>query len=164
MISLIVAFDRQRLIGSGNKLPWHYKEDLQYFKETTTGHDLMMGRKTFESILSYRNQPLPNRHHYVLSRQLTYEHPQVDIIGDFKHFLKEYPEENELFVIGGAAVYEQALPFADRLYVTHIDENHEGDTYFPSLDLSSWKLIKKKKSGKLTFSIYEKNHLKAGGY
>ena len=84
MISLIVAFDRHQLIGSKNRLPWHYKEDLAYFKQTTMGHDILMGRQTFESILSYQNKPLPNRHHYVLTTTTNYDYEEVTVLANWK--------------------------------------------------------------------------------
>ena len=90
MISLIVAFDQNQLIGVNNQLPWHYKEDLKYFKETTTGHDILMGRHTFESILSYQNKPLPNRHHIVLTKQMSYNHEQVTITDNLNKILANY--------------------------------------------------------------------------
>lgn len=156
MISIIVAFDQNQLIGMNNQLPWHYKEDLQYFKQTTIYHDILMGRRTFESILSYQNKPLPNRHHIVLTRQMSYNHEQVTIIDDLKHFLVNYPESKELFIIGGRSIYQQTLPFADRLYVTHIDASFIGDTYFPSIDWNEWRCIKAEQINELSFNIYER--------
>jgi len=160
MISLIVAFDPNRLIGSENKLPWHYKDDLKYFKEVTMGHDLLMGKNTFDSILSYTKKPLPGRKHYVLSRSLAYEHEQVEIVRDMDIFLSEYPKEKELFIIGGSSVYEQLLPKADRLYITHIGKIYEGDAYFPEVDFSQWTKIKNQDAGPLQFAVYERkiNH------
>ena len=91
MISLIVAFDRHQLIGSKNRLPWHYKEDLAYFKQTTMGHDILMGRQTFESILSYQNKPLPNRHHYVLTTTTDYDYEEVTVLANWKTIIENYP-------------------------------------------------------------------------
>lgn len=145
MISLIVAFDQNQLIGVNNQLPWHYKEDLKYFKETTTGHDILMGRHTFESILSYQNKPLPNRHHIVLTKQMSYNHEQVTITDNLNKILANYQNSKELFVIGGRSIYEQTLPIADRLYITHIDATFEGDTYFPEINWDEWRCIKEKR-------------------
>lgn len=160
MISLIVAFDSNRLIGAGNKLPWHYKDDLKYFKEVTMGHDLLMGKNTFESILSYTQKPLPGRQHFVLSRTLDYAHEQVELVRDLEAFLQSYPQNKELFVIGGSSVYEQLLPKADRLYITHIGEAYEGDAYFPAVDFSQWTQLTSRESGMLRFAVYERkiNH------
>lgn len=156
MISLIVAFDQNQLIGVNNQLPWHYKEDLKYFKETTTGHDILMGRHTFESILSYQNKPLPNRHHIVLTKQMSYNHEQVTITDDLNKILANYQNSKELFVIGGRSIYEQTLPMADRLYITHIDATYEGDTYFPVINWNEWRCIKEEKVQELRFNVYER--------
>jgi len=157
MISLIVAFDKNQVIGKDNKLPWHYKEDLQYFKDTTIGKTILMGRSTFESILSYRNQPLPNRHHIVATRTATYDFDDVELISDLESYLNGYNNEEELFVIGGAMIYEAALPHANRLYITHIEREYDGDAHFPSINWNEWKLIKEDVSGELRFAVYEKS-------
>ena len=156
MISMIVAFDENRLIGAKNKLPWHFKEDLQYFKEVTTHHDILMGRITFESILSYRNQPLPNRHHYVATKTAIYDFSTVTTIADIDAFVKAYPLEKELFIIGGARIYEQLLPMTNRLYITHIKHTYEGDTWFPKLDFDKWVGTKIKETDDLCFMMYER--------
>ncbi len=156
MISLIVAFDENRLIGVDNKMPWHFKEDLQYFKQTTLHHDVLMGRKTFESILSYNNCPLPKRHNVVLSRSFDYSHEDVTVINDLKGYLTAYPVDKELFVIGGASIYEQALAIADRLYITHVKGDYTGDTYFPMYDASLFTCIKEDVCGPLVFAVYER--------
>lgn len=156
MISIIVAFDENRLIGANNKLPWHFKEDLQYFKKLTTGHDILMGRLTFESILSYRNQPLPDRHHYVVSRTTHYDFEAVTNVSEMTSFVQAYPVEKELFVIGGAKIYEQLLPFTDRLYITHIKHAYEGDAWFPKVDLEQWVATKIDETDDLCFMKYER--------
>ena len=156
MISLIVAFDNNRLIGSDNKLPWHYKEDLKYFKETTVGHDMLMGKNTFLSILSYTGKPLPMRHHFVLSKGLDYHHEQVTMVRDIQTFVNKYPKTKELFVIGGSSIYRQLLPYADRLYITHIDQAFTGDAYFPEIDFSQWQVLRENSAGDLTFAVYER--------
>ncbi|MCL2560214.1 MAG: dihydrofolate reductase [Turicibacter sp.] len=156
MISMIVAFDENRLIGADNKLPWHFKEDLQYFKEVTMGNDIFMGRLTFESILSYRNQPLPGRHHYVATRTADYNFEAVTTISDVSSFIATYPQDKELFIIGGANVYEQLLPFVDRLYVTHVKHAYEGDAWFPEVDWDEWVGTKKNETENLCFMRYER--------
>lgn len=159
MISMIVAFDENRLIGADNKLPWHFKQDLQYFKEVTTGHDIFMGRLTFESILSYRNQPLPNRHHYVATRSAEYDFDSVTTVPDIKSFIKAYPIGKELFIIGGAKIYEQLLPLADRLYITHVKHTYEGDAWFPEINLDVWVATKKDETDDLCFMMYERENI-----
>lgn len=158
MISIIVALDESRLIGANNQLPWHFKEDLQYFKKVTTGHDLLMGRLTFESILSYANKPLPNRHHYVATRSQTYDFESVTTVQDIALFIKEYPLEKELFVIGGANIYEQVLPVADRLYVTHVKHTFTGDAWFPAIDDHLWVKTKINETDDLCFMTYERRN------
>ena len=156
MISIIVAFDENRLIGADNKLPWHFKEDLQYFKKVTTHHDILMGRRTFESILSYRKQPLPNRHHYVATRTADYDLEAVTTVSDIESFIKGYPTDKELFIIGGAKIYEQLLPLADRLYITHVKHTYEGDTWFPNVEFDKWEVLKKRETDQLCFAVYER--------
>jgi len=158
MISLIVAFDQNQLIGSENRLPWHYKDDLKYFKEQTMGHDILMGRSTFESILSYRNQPLPGRHHFVLTKLKSYNFNEVTVISDLPTFLKDYSSEKELFVIGGTSVYKQTFPYAERLYITHIEREFSGDAYFPKVDWSEWLCLKENTVGELRFAVYERRN------
>ena len=115
-----------------------------------------MGRHTFESILSYQNKPLPNRHHIVLTKQMSYNHEQVTITDNLNKILANYQNSKELFVIGGRSIYEQTLPIADRLYITHIDATFEGDTYFPEINWDEWRSIKEKKVQELRFNVYER--------
>ncbi|MEN2766226.1 dihydrofolate reductase [Ornithinibacillus xuwenensis] len=137
MISLLVAMDRNQLIGSNNDLPWYLPNDLKFFKEKTTGHTIVMGRKTFDSI----GRALPNRRNVVLSRNTVQLSENVEFIQDMSTILewnRENPNE-EFFVIGGGVLFEHILPHADRMYVTFIDEAFEGDIYFPSFSLEEWK-------------------------
>jgi len=157
MISMIVAYDENRLIGADNKLPWHFKDDLQYFKEVTMGNDILMGRLTFESILSYRNQPLPGRHHYVATRTANYDFDAVTTVTDIKSFINGYPDNKELFIIGGAKIYEELLPLVNCLYVTHVKHSYSGDAWFPSVDLSEWSSKKVKETDDLCFMVYDRN-------
>lgn len=133
MIALIACMDRNRLIGRGNQIPWHLPNDLKFFKQTTMGHTVVMGRKTFESI----GKPLPGRHNIVLTRDRNYRAEGVEIV----HSLEEVLErEEDMFILGGAHIYEQFMPYADKLYITRIDAEFEGDAYFPEID-TSWQLI-----------------------
>ncbi|OZT10812.1 dihydrofolate reductase [Priestia aryabhattai] len=159
MISLIVAMDNNRLIGKENDLPWRLPADLQYFKQTTTGHTIVMGRKTFESI----GKPLPNRRNVILTGNKDYHHEGVKVIHSVDDLIS-LEEESEFFVIGGATVYEQTMNVATRLYVTHIEEAFEGDTYFPEIDSSVWKEVSKKQGVKdeknpyvYYFTVYERS-------
>lgn len=140
MISLIVAMDKNRLIGDGKKIPWHLPADFAYFKETTTGHLIIMGRATFESI----GRPLPNRKNIVLTRG-DFSHEGVEVAHSFDEARALAKDSDEVFVIGGAQVYTQALPTADRLYITFIEGVFTGDTFFPEIDWSLWRQVKDEK-------------------
>ena len=127
IISLIAAMDRNRVIGRDNQLPWRLPEDLKRFKAITLGHPVLMGRKTFESI----GRPLPGRRNFVISRQKEYRAEGVTVVYSLEVALTLCASEPEVFVIGGAEIYRLALPRADRLYLTIIEKEHEGDAHFP---------------------------------
>lgn len=139
MISLLVAMDKNQVIGLNGDMPWHLPNDLKYFKEKTMNNTIIMGRKTFESL----GRVLPNRHHVVVTRNRNITLPkEVDVIYDTKEIF-ELNKNNlgkETFVIGGGKVFEQILPNADRLYITLIDEEFNGDVYFPAFNKENWKL------------------------
>lgn len=159
MISLMVAHDPNRVIGLNNNLPWHIPEDLKYFKETTMGKAMVMGRKTYESIGS----PLPGRLSIVVTRDKTYEAVEGVVI---VHTLQDAIEQalayaEEAMIIGGAEIFELSMDLADRLYITEIHEQFEGDTFFPFYN-EGWEKVSQtdvltSKTG-LTFSylIYDK--------
>jgi len=139
-ISMIVAKSKNGVIGKGGKLPWHLKGDLLNFKKVTMGHHVLLGRKTFESLGS---KPLPGRMHLIVSSQPGAANDNAlwfpSIFRAIKH--AERQGEKELFVIGGAQIYKAALSLVDRLYVTEILANVEGDTRFPELSLKNWNLV-----------------------
>lgn len=153
MISLIVAYDKNRVIGLNGKMPWHFKEDLAYFKQVTEHHTILMGRKTYESILAYNQGPLKNRKHIVASRTL--KDDRVEVIADLLAYITQAPAE-EIFVIGGAEIYAKTLPYADRLYITHIDQKYHGDTFFPPWDITVFQRISETKNPPLRFAVYER--------
>lgn len=157
MIKLIVAHDKNRVIGKDNKMPWHYSEDLKYFKNTTLNKDVLMGSNTLESIISYLGKPLPNRRTHLLTSRNNVPY-DVKIYNNVESVLDTF-KNKDLFVAGGKSVYEQFLPFADELYITFIDEEYEGDTHFPKYDLSEWKLKSSNVVGVLDFRIYERINL-----
>jgi len=154
MIKMIVAHDKNRVIGLNNKMPWHFSEDLKYFKETTLKKNVLMGSNTLESIISYLGKPLPNRKTYLLTsrKEVAYD---VTVMNSVEEVLKEF-KDKELFIAGGRTVYEQFMPYADELYITFINEEYEGDTYFPEYDLTKWKLKRSEYVGVLDFRIYER--------
>jgi len=137
MVSIIVAVAQNGVIGDGNKLIWHISEDLKRFKAITTGHPVVMGRKTFESL----GRPLPNRRNIVVTRNPHYPEEGVEIADSLGEAIGMFPAEEEVFVIGGAEVYRQAMPFADRFYLTEVCHDYEGDTSFPEWDPNQWDLV-----------------------
>lgn len=138
MISLIVAMDQNRLIGKDNQLPWHLPADLQYFKKVTMGKPIVMGRKTFDSI----GRVLPGRENVIVTRNRSYTNDNCTVLHSVDE-VKQFAEasEQEVFIIGGAEIFKEILPVADRLYITEIQESFEGDTYFPAIDEKKWKLV-----------------------
>ena len=141
MLSIIVAKSKNNVIGKDNKLIWNIPDDLKRFKKLTTNHTIIMGRKTFESL----GRVLPNRKHIVLTNDKTYtvDNPNVQIIHDVEE-LSKYEEDNqEHFVIGGAMIYKLLLPKCNRLYITEIEQEFEGDTFFPEIKQDEWKIVKK---------------------
>lgn len=142
-LAIIVAQDKNRAIGINNKLPWHLPEDLRYFKQVTMGKPIIMGRKTFESI----GRPLPGRVNIVISRQDSYEPKGVKVV-DSLPAARELAESiclidgvDEAMVIGGAQIYAQAIEEADRLYLTEVDAEINGDAWFPEFKRSAWSEI-----------------------
>jgi dihydrofolate reductase len=142
MISFIVAMDKNRVIGNKNRLPWHLPADLQYFKRVTMGHPVIMGRKTYESI----GRPLPGRENIILTRDENYTVDGCTVLHSVSD-IKELEKQNndELFVIGGAEIFKETFTIANRLYITMIEEEFEGDTYFPNFDKNEWVLVSKEK-------------------
>lgn len=136
-LTLIVARDRQGGIGRDNTLPWHLPEDLQHFKATTLGHPILMGRRTFDSI----GRPLPGRRNLVLTRNRAWQHPGCEAVGSIDEALARCADARELFVIGGAQLYAQALPRAHRLIITEVDVDAQADVFFPEPDAAHWRRI-----------------------
>jgi dihydrofolate reductase len=124
----IAAMSLNRVIGNGNKIPWHLPEDFKWFKATTTGHIIVMGRKTFESI----GKPLPNRETIVLSRS-NFSHPGVKTIRSLEE-LPATTADRQVFICGGAQIYEQALPLCSEILLTLVNREVEGDAYFPKFE------------------------------
>lgn len=155
MVSIIVAIGKNNVIGLGNKLPWHYKEDMEYFKKTTWNHKVIMGEQTFKSILSYINKPLPGRTS-VIATLTDYTYQDVEVTNDIIKYLKNFPKEEEIFVIGGKIIYDITLDLADRLYITHIEKDYDGDVFFKEIDYTKYTKIKETIKGDLNWSVYER--------
>ena len=135
MITIVVAMGKNREIGADNQLLWHLPKDLKHFKELTSGHPIIMGRKTYESI----GKPLPNRTNIVISRKNDWFEEGILIVGSIKEALKFAKKIDEnVFIIGGGTVYEQTIDLADQLEVTLVDAELKADTFFPKIDEKKW--------------------------
>ena len=152
MLSIIVAKSRNNIIGKNNELIWHLPADLKRFKELTTGHNIIMGRKTFESL----GRVLPNRKHIIFSQNPDFKvaDENVEVVHSRLQIqeLIEGPEES--FVIGGAMIYNFLMPYVKKMYITQIDKEFEGDTFFPKINEEEWKIVEREKGVK-----DEKNNL-----
>ncbi len=133
-ISIVVAMDRNRVIGRGKRLPWHLPDDLKRFKAVTMGHPVIMGRRTHESI----GKPLPGRTNIVLTADPQYTAEGCVVAGSLDEGFRAAADVKEVMIIGGAAVYREALPLADRIYLTTVHAELEGDAWFPIIDWSEW--------------------------
>lgn len=137
MINIIVAMADNRVIGKNNAMPWHLPADLKHFKAITMGHPVIMGRKTFESI----GKALPNRRNIVVSRNHDYQASGAEVVSSLEAALSLVEDQPEIFVIGGAQLFSQALPLAQKMYLTYIDLKVEGDTFFPVWDKNQWEEV-----------------------
>lgn len=138
MISMIVGMARYRVIGKGNKLPWHLPADLAWFKRTTMGKPIVMGRKTHESI----GKALPGRQNIILSRNLELSYDGCDVVHSPEQAIDLVKDEAEIMIIGGSLIYELFIPLADRLYLTLVDADIEGDAFFPDYEaLGNWERV-----------------------
>ncbi len=158
MISIIVAIAQNGVIGNENQLLWHISEDMRYFRATTSGHPIIMGRKTYDSIC----RPLPKRTNYVITHQdISIE--GCEVVHSLEEALSQISNQEEIFIIGGAQIYELALPIANRLYITNVEREYSGDTHFPQWNKNEWKLIKSESfergsefESPFSFDIYER--------
>lgn len=140
-LAIVAALADNGVIGRDNQLPWHLSNDLRHFKSLTTGHTIVMGRKTFDSL----GRVLPDRRHIVLTRDPHFEAPPgVTVVDSFEKAISAI-DDDEAFVIGGSAVFESALPHADTLYLTRVHADVEGDVRFPDVDWSQWTEVSSKR-------------------
>lgn len=158
MVSVIVAVAENGVIGDKNTLLWHISEDLRNFKRVTSGHPVIMGRKTFDSL----GRPLPNRTNVVITRQ-NLEIEGCKVVHSLEEALSLFSPEEEVFVIGGAQIYAEALPLADRFYLTRVHHAYEGDTSFPKWNESEWSRMESERFERgekyeypFTIEIYER--------
>ena len=132
--SILVAVSENGVIGKDNNLVWHLPVDLKFFKEKTSGHHIIMGRKTHESV----GRPLPNRVNIVISRSADYKADGCIVVQSLKEAIDTVVDDSEAFICGGAEIYKQALDVADRMYLTRVHNEFEGDTFFPEFDTKVW--------------------------
>ncbi len=137
MISIIVAIAKNGVIGDKNTLLWHLREDMIHFRTITSGHPVVMGRKTYDSI----GRPLPKRTNVVITRDTELQIEGCTMAHSLTEAVEMFDSSEEVFIIGGAQIYNQAMPIADRLYLTIIDKEYEGDSSFPEIDYNSWRQI-----------------------
>ena len=160
MISMLVAMDENRVIGKDGDLPWRLPNDLKFFKEVTTGHSILMGRKTYDSI----GRPLPNRRNLVITRNQGFSPEGVEVLHSLEEVKPLAAKEEEFFVIGGETLFKQLFSITDRIYLTLIHEKFDGDTYFPDFPEEEWKIVSSTE-GKTdenniyphTFLVYERS-------
>lgn len=157
MLSIIVAVAKNNVIGKDNKLIWHLPEDLKRFKRLTTGHTIIMGRKTFESL----GRVLPNRKHIVLCNdaEMNIDDETVEVIDSIDKIEKYENSEEENFVIGGASIYKLLLPKASKLYITKINQEFDGDVYFPEIDENEWKIVEREQGIKDEKNPYDYEYI-----
>ena len=136
-VSLVVAASKNNVIGRDGELPWHLPEDLRHFRRITTGKPVIMGRKTFESI----GRPLPDRHNIVMTRDPDYAAEGCDVVDSVAEALDVAGDADEVMIIGGGQVYRDFLPRADRIYMTRVQAEVQGDTRFPRIEGNAWRLV-----------------------
>lgn len=154
IISLIVAVSENNVIGKNNQLLWHLPADLKYFKEQTLGKPVIMGRKTFDSIIKSIGKPLSNRQNIVITRKDDFSYDNVLRAKDLTQAIQLAGDVSEIMIIGGGSIYEQALPFADKIYLTRVHHIFEGDVFFPVLNDSEWQKIEEEKHGANDKNMY----------
>ncbi len=138
ILSMIAAMDKNHIIGADNEMPWHLPDDLKFFKATTLGKTIIMGRQTFESIGS---KPLPKRRNIVITRNRNFVAEGAEVFSSVELAIKTCQTEKEAVIIGGGQLYKQMLPLADKLYLTLIDADIDGDTYFPKWLAEEWQIL-----------------------
>lgn len=133
-ISIIVAIAHGGVIGKDNQLLWKIPEDMKWFRTITTGHPVIMGRKTFESI----GKALPNRRNIIITRDVNYKKDGIEIANSLEEAINLCENSDEVFIIGGGEIYKQAIPLVNKLYITHVHKEYDADTFFPEINASDW--------------------------
>lgn len=137
MITLIAAAAENNALGKNNDLIWHLPDDFKRFKAITSGHYIIMGRKTFESF----PKPLPNRTHVIISRQKNYNPENCIVVNSLEKAIEICPKDEDVFVIGGGEIYQQSIAIADKIELTRVHSTFEADTFFPEIDTTIWELV-----------------------
>jgi dihydrofolate reductase len=153
-----VAVADNLIIGKGNDLPWNLPEDLQNFKKLTLGKTLVMGRKTYESIVARLGKPLPGRKNVVITRQKDYRVPEGVLVFNSLGSALEALAAEDVHIIGGAEIFKLALPLSDFMYITHVKGEYEGDAFFPPVNWSDWEKTEEEKHEKFTFAKYKRKN------
>lgn len=135
---MIAAAAENNALGKDNKIVWHLPNDFKRFKSLTSGHHIIMGRKTFESL----QKPLPNRKHIIITRQKDYQAEDCIVVDSMEKALNACPKNQDSFIIGGGEIYKIGLPFTDKIELTRVHHNFEADAYFPEINEKEWKLEK----------------------
>jgi dihydrofolate reductase len=161
IVSLLAAVARNGVIGRDNGLPWHLPDDLKRFKSLTLGHPVIMGRKTYESIIERTGKPLPGRENIVVTRQAGYVAAGCRVVHSLEAALSAAAQPGDIFVIGGEEIFALALPLAGRLDMTEIDADVEGDAVFPDYDRSEWREVRREPGAgaqglRYDFVVYER--------
>lgn len=155
MINMIWAMDEDNLVGNKNRIPWHIKEDLLYYKSKINGQTVIMGDTTYFSLKGYyKDKPLPYGKIYVATMDSSLQLEDATIIHDLVDFISNY--KDEIWVVGGATIYKICLPYADNLYISYIKGHHEGDRYFPTIDFSKYNLIWENNSDLVRYTIFKR--------
>lgn len=157
MINMIWAMDENNLVGNKNRIPWHIKEDLLYYKEKTKGNTVLMGEATYYSLKGYyKDKPLPYGKIYVASiNDISLD--DAIVINDLESFIKNVKED--IWIVGGATIYSICLPYADNLYISYIKGSYEGDRYFPTIDYSKYQLVWENDTEKVRYTIFKRDEL-----
>jgi dihydrofolate reductase len=134
IVSIVVAIAENNAIGKDNQLLWHLPADLKHFKQITTGHTIIMGRKTYDSI----GKPLPNRRNIVMTRTSGLQIPGVEVTANMEEALALCAAEEEVFIIGGAEIYKSTMDITNRIYLTRVQQSYEADAFFPEIDFNLW--------------------------
>ena len=137
MITLIAAVAQNNALGKDNQLLWHLPDDFKRFKNITSGHYTIMGRKTFESF----PKPLPNRTHVIITRQKEYKPEGCIVVNSLDEAIQSCPKQEDIFIIGGGEIYKQSIVIADKIDITRVHNSFEADTFFPEIEIEKWQLI-----------------------